>query len=85
MTSAPIRPLAWEPPYAAGVAQEMAKRHTKKRKKKRHYSAVAYVIYRCTKTLHFQINRRGRVIDRVESEFELPICPLTLCVTFSLF
>ena len=21
-----IRPLAWEPPYAAGVAQEMAKR-----------------------------------------------------------
>ena len=24
--TAPIRPLAWEPPYAAGVAQEMAKR-----------------------------------------------------------
>ena len=27
---APIRPLAWEPPYAAGVAQEMAKRQKKK-------------------------------------------------------
>ena len=26
-----IRPLAWEPPYAAGVAQEMAKRQKKKR------------------------------------------------------
>ena len=24
--TAPIRSLAWEPPYAAGVAQEMAKR-----------------------------------------------------------
>ena len=23
--TAPIRPLAWEAPYAAGVAQEMAK------------------------------------------------------------
>ena len=26
----PIRPLAWEPPYAAGAAQEMAKRQKKK-------------------------------------------------------
>ena len=24
--TAPIQPLAWEPPYAAGAAQEMAKR-----------------------------------------------------------
>ena len=28
--TAPIRPLAWEPPYAAGAAQEMAKRPKKK-------------------------------------------------------
>ena len=28
---APIPPLAWEPPYAAGVAQEMAKRQKKKK------------------------------------------------------
>ena len=27
-----IRPLAWEPPYAEGVAQEMAKRQRKKKK-----------------------------------------------------
>ena len=26
-----IRPLAWEPPYATGAAQEMAKRHTQKK------------------------------------------------------
>ena len=30
-----IRPLAWEPPYAAGVAQEMAKRQKKKSKKEK--------------------------------------------------
>jgi len=28
---APIRPLAWEPPYATGVAQEKAKRQKKKK------------------------------------------------------
>ena len=31
---APIRPLAWEPPYAAEVALEMAKRQKKKKIKK---------------------------------------------------
>ena len=31
--TAPIRPLAWEPPYAAEAAQEMAKRQKKKKKK----------------------------------------------------
>ena len=25
VTTTPIRPLAWEPPYAVGAAQEMAK------------------------------------------------------------
>ena len=31
VATAPIRPLAWEPPYAAGAAQEMAKRQKKKK------------------------------------------------------
>ena len=35
MATAPIRPLAWDPPYATGVAQEMAKRQKKKKKKKK--------------------------------------------------
>ena len=30
--TAPIRLLAWEPPYAAGAAQEMAKRQKKEKK-----------------------------------------------------
>ena len=33
VATAPIGPLAWEPPYAAGAAQAMAKRQKKKKKK----------------------------------------------------
>ena len=32
--AAPIRPLAWEPPYASGAALEKAKKDKKKKKKK---------------------------------------------------
>ena len=31
VATAPIRPLAWEPPYAAGAALEKAKRQKKKK------------------------------------------------------
>jgi len=37
VATAPIRPLAWEPPYAAGVAPEMAKTPKKKQKTKKTY------------------------------------------------
>ena len=33
VATAPIRPLAWEPPYAAGAAQEIATTTTTKKKK----------------------------------------------------
>ena len=33
VAAALIQPLAWEPPYAAGAAQETAKKKTKKDKK----------------------------------------------------
>ena len=32
---APIRPLAWEPPYAAGAALKKTKKRKKERKKER--------------------------------------------------
>ena len=35
VATAPIGPLAWEPPYAAGAALEKAKRQKKKKKKKK--------------------------------------------------
>ena len=35
MATALIRPLAWEPPYATGEAQEMAKRQKDQKKKER--------------------------------------------------
>ena len=33
--AAPVQPLAWEPPYAAGAAQEIATTATKRQKKKK--------------------------------------------------
>ena len=47
--AAPIRPLPWEPPYAARAAQEMAERHTQKKKllkkkKKLHFSTSDFNI-----------------------------------------
>ena len=33
VATAPIGPLAWEPPYAAGAAQEIAKRQKERQKK----------------------------------------------------
>ena len=41
---APIRPLAWEPPYAMGVAQEMAKRQKKKKKKELPSNSTHYFL-----------------------------------------
>ena len=35
VATGPIRPLAWEPPYAAGVAPEKAKRQKNKNKNKK--------------------------------------------------
>ena len=35
VATAPIRPLAWETPYAGGAALEMAKRQKKKKKKEK--------------------------------------------------
>ena len=35
VATAPIGPLTWEPPYAAGAAQEIAKKTKKKKKKKK--------------------------------------------------
>ena len=37
VATAPIRPLAWEPPYAEGAALEKAKRQKKKKKVYNHY------------------------------------------------
>ena len=39
--TAPIQPLAWEPPYAMEVAQEKAKRQKKKQKRKTKTKLVA--------------------------------------------
>ena len=43
VATAPIRPLAWEPPCAAGAAQEIAKRQKTKKKKK----GISMMIWLC--------------------------------------
>ena len=50
VATAPIQPLAWEPPYAAGAAQEIATTTTtkderqKKRQKKKCESVVFFIV-----------------------------------------
>ena len=44
VATAPIGPLAWEPPYATGAAQEIAKSQKKKKKIKNKINAHAYFI-----------------------------------------
>ena len=51
--TAPIRPLAWEPPYAAGVAQEMAKRQKKKKKMWYIYTMQYYTVITKKKVMPF--------------------------------
>ena len=43
VATAPIGPLAWEPPYAAEAAQEMAKRPKKMTWKKEPWAVSGYV------------------------------------------
>ena len=38
--TAPIRPLAWEPPYAVGAVQEKAKRQKREGNSKNHISKI---------------------------------------------
>ena len=51
MATAPIRPLAWEPPYAAGAALEKAKR-----KKNKHILMQTNQLY---KDNQLQVNQRN--------------------------
>ena len=48
VATAPIQPLAWEPPYAAGAAQEIATtttKTTKKTKKKKDLIQLSKVLW----------------------------------------
>ena len=42
VATAPIQPLAWEPPYAAGAAQEIATTTTTKKKKKKKKQFISH-------------------------------------------
>ena len=44
--TAPIRPLAWEPPYAAGVAHVKAKSQKKEKEKKKQDEPILAAVAR---------------------------------------
>ena len=46
VTTAPFQPLAWEPPYAVGVAQEIEKKK-KKKERKENYRPVPLIKLKC--------------------------------------
>ena len=53
VATAPIRPLAWEPPYAMGVAIEKGKNTKKKKKKINSLSDFqVYIIVKLTNVVH---------------------------------
>ena len=47
VATAPIKPLAWERPYAAGVALEKAKRQQQQQIKERYVMIVIYIVVCC--------------------------------------
>ena len=52
VATAPIRPLAWEPPYAAGAAQEIATTTTKTKDKKKEKEKPECVVLREEDSIH---------------------------------
>jgi len=67
VATAPIRPLAWEPPYAAGAAQEIATTTTTKKKdKKDHKKKKKY----CHWEFSLWSNGIGSVLGTLEHRFD---------------
>ena len=77
--TAPFQPLAWEPPYAQGLALEKAKRHTHTKECSALISGVLFTIHnrRLQTKLFFCLLRAtpvafGSSQARVELELQLP-------------
>ena len=51
VATAPIQPLAWEPPYAAGAAQEIATTTTKQQQQQQQQKGVK-IVYRSSLIIH---------------------------------
>ena len=62
VAAAPTGPLAWEPPYTAGAAQEMAKRQKKKKKEKKSFTSASPSIATHTMAKNLMHDRLQQVI-----------------------
>ena len=69
VATAPIQPLAWEPPYAAGAAQEIATtttkdkktKKTKKQNKTRIPISVFLFLFKATPVAYGRSQARGQI------------------------
>ena len=75
VATSPIRPRAWEPPYAAGMARENAKSQKKKkekRKKRKEKLQVSLVIYSFIYLFSIlRLPSQHMEVPRLEVELEL--------------
>ena len=63
--TAPIRPLAWELPYAVGVAQETAKGQKKKERKKGVRNRQELGMRQCLAKRSNNTNKRWRLSNEI--------------------
>ena len=80
VATAPIRPLAWEPPYAMAAAQEMAKRQ-KNEKKREHILFKLYCsslnVYKIVKNICSQrsLNKFHKLpFQHISINYRLILC-----------
>ena len=64
MATAPIRPLAWQPPYAVSAALEKKKKERKKERKKRPFSLASVLMM--SEAVGQGVPRRGCSLEEVE-------------------
>ena len=73
MATAPIRPLAWEPPYAEDAAQEKTKRQKQTKKQNKTTTTRSYFTFNRTAKIEKTDNKTISITDEGMEKLELHI------------
>ena len=68
--AAPIRPLAWEPPYAAGVPLKRQKKKKKRKKKKKERNWIL-TLSNTQKLILGALKNQMPTVDHLEKKFDI--------------